>query len=208
MLHLTLLDADPRRRAETTFALSQHNIGVVPFESVDELLPSAADAVAFLIFDCPGAIAGLLNWMGDNNAWRPVIAYAKEPTIARVVCAINEGANDYLSWPISVPKLQQSIDQLFSLKDSLGELKARRRQAWGRIKGLSRRERQTLVLVARGYSSRNIGERLNISPRTVEIHRANLVKKLGVESTVEATQIVFQAGLADKVLSDPVWELR
>jgi FixJ family two-component response regulator len=203
-LYLTLLDPDSRRRAETTFALSQHNIRIDPFERLSELLPSATRATAFLIFDCPSVIAGLLNWMGDMNVWRPVIAYAHAPTIARIVRAINEGANDYLSWPISVPKLQYSIDRVSGLRDSPGEQRARRRYAWGRICVLSSRERQTLILVARGYSNRLIGEHLDISRRTVEIHRANSVRKLGVESTAEAILILFQAGVADNAMFDPV----
>lgn len=203
-VHLTLLDADSRRRAETTFAIAQHGIRIDPFESLSELSPNATNATAFLVFDGPGAIGEVLDWMGDINVWRPVIAYAHAPTIARVVTAINEGANDYLSWPIAMPKLQYAIDRLAESRNSLGELKARRRHASRRIDVLSQREKETLVLVAKGYSSRIIGECLNISPRTVEIHRANAVRKLRVDTTVEAIQTVFEAGLASETLFDPV----
>lgn len=204
-LQLALLDADSRRRAEATFALSQQNFIIAPFEDMSELVPSAKKSAAFLVFDFPGVIANLLNWMGDNNVWRPIIAYAQAPSIARVVSAISEGANDYMSWPISPSKVQYSIEQLAGLTNSLGEQKARRWQARRRIDELSCRERQTLVLVARGFSNRHIGERLSISPRTVEIFRANGIRKLGVESTVEATQIVYEAGLVHDVANES-WE--
>lgn len=197
---VTLIDADPGRSAEICVKLSQHDIRADISESVSQLEPEALNSSAFLIYDSPGAIAGLLNWMGDNNLWRPVIAYYNAPSMARVVDAINEGANDYLPWPISVSKLQYAIDQLTGLEHSLGEQKARRRHARGRIEVLSRRERQILILVAKGCSSRSIGEYLKISPKTVEVHRAHLVMKLGVENSFEAAKLVFEAGLADDVL--------
>ena len=64
------------------------------------------------------------------------------------------------------------------------------------IEKLTRREREVLTGIASGLSNRLIGERLAISPRTVEIHRANMLNKLGANHTSEAIRIAIEADLA------------
>ena len=60
---------------------------------------------------------------------------------------------------------------------------------------LTRREREVLEGVADGLSNRMIGERLRISPRTVEIHRANMLNKMGASHTSEAIRIAIEASI-------------
>ena len=60
---------------------------------------------------------------------------------------------------------------------------------------LTRREREVLEGVADGLSNRLIGEKLRISPRTVEIHRANMLNKMGASHTSEAIRIAIEASL-------------
>ena len=60
---------------------------------------------------------------------------------------------------------------------------------------LSDREREVLLLVAQGYSNQVIGEMLQISPRTVEVHRAKLMKKLNIKSQTELIRFAIQRGL-------------
>lgn len=64
-----------------------------------------------------------------------------------------------------------------------------------RITRLTPREKEILVGVADGLSNRMIGERLSISPRTVEIHRANMLGKMGASHTSEAIRIAIEASL-------------
>ena len=63
--------------------------------------------------------------------------------------------------------------------------------------GLTKREREVLAGVAGGLSNRMIGEKLSISPRTVEIHRANMLTKMGANHTSEAIRIAIEAALVD-----------
>jgi DNA-binding NarL/FixJ family response regulator len=63
---------------------------------------------------------------------------------------------------------------------------------------LTERERQVLHLTAEGYTSREIGERLFISPRTVEKHRENLMNKLGLHSQAELIHYAVQRGLVQR----------
>jgi len=63
------------------------------------------------------------------------------------------------------------------------------------VQKLTRREREVLAGVAAGLSNRLIGEKLAISPRTVEIHRANMLNKMGASHTSEAIRIAIEAAL-------------
>lgn len=65
-----------------------------------------------------------------------------------------------------------------------------------RLASLSRRERQVLAHVTAGLSNKQIAQRLNISPKTVETHRANLLVKLGARNTVDAVRMAIDGGLA------------
>lgn len=65
------------------------------------------------------------------------------------------------------------------------------------VHGLSEREREVLVLLARGLSSKEIAADLGISTRTVESHRANLMRKLGVKSVALLTQVAIREGIVD-----------
>lgn len=60
---------------------------------------------------------------------------------------------------------------------------------------LTSRERETLQMAAEGLSSVEIAERLSISPRTVEVHRANMMRKLGINSQTELVRYAIQRGI-------------
>lgn len=66
------------------------------------------------------------------------------------------------------------------------------------IQGLSDREREVLRFLARGLSSKEIAGELDISARTVETHRANLMRKLGVKSVALLTQVAIREGIVDQ----------
>jgi DNA-binding NarL/FixJ family response regulator len=62
-------------------------------------------------------------------------------------------------------------------------------------KNLTPRERQVLHLVVEGLTNRQVGQRLKISPRTAEMHRANLMRKLGVQSTADLIRYALRLGI-------------
>jgi two-component system response regulator NreC len=66
---------------------------------------------------------------------------------------------------------------------------------------LTDREREVLSWLARGLSSREVGEKLDISTRTVETHRANLMHKLGVKSVAVLIQVAIREGFLDPTTS-------
>lgn len=193
--NLILIDSDLRRRAAISHALSPARIHVEPFETIEEIAASWPRSGVILLHDDAGATARLVARMAEAGEWFPVIAFAQEPQPEQVVQAILDGAIDYIAWPFDADKLADVIDRAHARAESMGNAKLREAMARARIEKLTNREREVLDGVASGLSNRLIGEKLAISPRTVEIHRANMLNKLGANHTSEAIRIAIEASL-------------
>ena len=89
----------------------------------------------------------------------------------------------------------ETLGRAVARSESFGNAKLREVMARARVEVLTRREREVLSGVASGLSNRLIGEKLSISPRTVEIHRANMLNKLGARHTSEAIRIAIEAAM-------------
>ncbi|MGF7155172.1 response regulator transcription factor [Novosphingobium gossypii] len=195
--NLILIDADMRRRAAISHALSSGGIHVEPFENISELAMAWPRSGVVLIHDQAGAIDELIESMASHGEWFPIIAFSEEPGAQRIVQAILDGAIDYIAWPISPEELTDSLAKAITRAESMGNAKLREVMARARVDRLTRREREVLGGVASGLSNRLIGEKLSISPRTVEIHRANMLNKLGANHTSDAIRIAIEASLVN-----------
>lgn len=90
-------------------------------------------------------------------------------------------------------------ERLTRLRDSLTDTSQHRKNlshAKNLVRGLTARERQVLKCVSLGMSNRAIAAKYKISPRTVEIHRAKMISKLGAANSPEAVKIAVSAGIA------------
>lgn len=193
---LALIDSNVRRRASVAYALSEMNIHAEPFETPSEISLGWGGADAILIHDEPDALAGVMNWMRDADMWLPTLVYEESPVPAQIVSAVQEGASDYLAWPFTFSDLRQAVVRAGEQSHRSMSSKRREFHARGLIDQLTRREIQVLECMANGMSNKEIGRSLEISPRTVEIHRANLLRRLGVQHTSEAIRIAIEAGLS------------
>lgn len=195
--NLILVDSDVRRRAAVAHALSAQQIHVEPFETVAEVAKRWPRSGIVLLHDTDGAIAQLMGKMSQVDEWFPVIAYSEDPAAERIVEAVLDGALDYVAWPLEPEELSQAIVRAQARAESMANSKLREKMARSRVGKLTKREREVLSGVAGGLSNRRIGEWLSISPRTVEIHRANMLGKLGAKHTSEAIRIAIEADLID-----------
>ncbi len=193
--NLILIDSDFRRRAAISHAMAPAHIHTEPFETVSELAQSWPRSGIILIHDTGDALAELVRQMSVCAEWFPVIAFSENPGASQVASAIHEGALEYVSWPFEQAELEDAIERAHARAEGIGSVKLRETMARSRIEKLTRREREVLDGVAGGLSNRLIGERLSISPRTVEIHRANMLNKLGANHTSEAIRIAVEAEL-------------
>ncbi|MBO9713254.1 response regulator [Sphingomonas sp.] len=127
----------------------------------------------------------------------PVIVLTGHGDIGIAVQAMKAGAVDFLEKPFERGHLLEAIDTGFARLSRGEDSGATEREAKVRIEELSQREQEVLGGLARGHPNKTIAYDLGISPRTIEVHRANLMSKLGVRSLSEALRIAFAAGLGD-----------
>lgn len=192
---LALIDGNLQRRAKIAHDLSASNVHVEPFEDVDEILVCWPHSGAILVEDRGISIRRLIDAMAEQGNWLPLVAHSERPDSAQIVRAVLEGAIDYVGWPLPASQLIAVLDAAETTGATIGSLRLREARARSRIQRLTRREREVLSGVADGLSNRMIGERLEISPRTVEIHRANMLTKMGAHHTSEAIRIAVEASL-------------
>jgi two-component system, LuxR family, response regulator FixJ len=195
--NLLLVDGDFRRRAAISHCLSGSGLHVEPFEDARELCSRWPSDGLLLVHDNGSVIADLIAHMSQTGDWLPIIAFAEQPATARIVEAVLQGAVDYLVWPFEEAQLGESMLVAEERARSVAGAKLREAVARSRVERLTRREREVLAGVAGGLSNRLIGERLSISPRTVEIHRANMLNKMGASHTSEAIRIAIEASLVN-----------
>ncbi len=193
--NLALVDTDFRRRAAITHALSGTPIHVEPFEDLSELAARWPRDGMILVHDDGQIVQDAIRTMTEIGQWLPLVAYGAEPSTNQVVQAVLNGAIDYLEWPFGLNEIKQALIVAEESTGSLGTVKLREAMARSRVQRLTKREREVLAGVADGLSNRLIGERLAISPRTVEIHRANMLNKMGAHHTSEAIRIAIEASL-------------
>lgn len=194
---LILVENDMRLRAAISHAVFRCGLHVEPFESVAELAAAWPRGGVILIHDTPGTIDDLIDRMALNGEWFPIVAYSEHPDASLIVQAVLDGAIDYVAWPAPPAELAAAIDRAVRRATTLGNVKLREVMARARVERLTRREREVLGGVASGLSNRLIGQKLSISPRTVEIHRANMLNKLGAHHTSDAIRIAVEAALVD-----------
>ena len=210
---LLLIDSNSRRRAAICHMLSQGmstaneetglnlhrepSLHSEPFEDVREFISQWPLVGTVLVEDAHDNVTRLLETMAQSGVWLPVVAYAELPRTHRVVQAMLEGAIDYLEWPFDCEDVIAVLKAIDNGAEKVSSLKMREAQARSRVQKLTKREREVLAGVAGGLSNRLIGERLAISPRTVEIHRANMLHKMGAHHTSDAIRIAIEAAMTE-----------
>lgn len=194
---LILIDSDFRRRAAICHCLSAEGIHVEPYEDASEVLRRWPAEGVLLAHDGDGAIPALVDHMRRSGAWLPIVAFAEAPHPRQVVRAVMQGVIDYLAWPFPLEDVREATAQAEGLAQAHAGAVLREAMARSRVQKLTPREREVLTEVAGGLSNRAIAEKLAISPRTVEIHRANMLSKLNAHHTSEAIRIAIEASLVE-----------
>lgn len=122
----------------------------------------------------------------------PVFMIGNEPDVARAVSAMKSGASDVFTKPIENDLLLAAVDGILRR-----HVRIRPDEGGGRlieISGfdqLTPREREVLQLISNGQSNKEAGRELGISPRTIEVHRARVMEKLGARNTADLLRIVL-----------------
>ena len=123
----------------------------------------------------------------------PVIFLTGHADVPTAVDMVKRGAFDFCEKPFSDNALVDRIEQALQRSDAvLAQQKARRRLQ-ERLAELTQRERDVMALVAKGLPNKLIADQLEISVRTVEVHRARVFDKMEVKSAVELANVLRDA---------------
>lgn len=191
------VDAASRMRADVArvaFGLGHH---AEVYADLGELCEHPRPRGIVVVRDdlAAGGMAATLELLARRGIWLPLVAMDEAPSTARVVAAIKAGALDYLPLPLEPERLAAMLGRIGEEARAHAEARRRMIEARGRIDNLSVREREVLDWLAQGSSNKAIARELAISPRTVEIHRANMMNKLGAGHAAEAVRLRIEAGI-------------
>ena len=191
-----LLDSNHRRRADICYKLAGIGLFIEPLDDIDEISASSSDYGVVLAEDSEKcSIPELIDCMINSGHWWPVIGFAQQVDTTRIVEAITSGAVNYLQWPCDPATIARAFQAAQANAITTANQKMRELKALSQLNVLTPREREVLSWIAQGYSNHSIADILAISSRTVEIHRANLLRKMGARNTSDAIRIAVEASL-------------
>jgi two-component system, LuxR family, response regulator FixJ len=192
-----VIDSDARRRAQVSRELSIWNMHAEIYEDLEEFHQmNPSDGFVFTVeAQDISDTADLIQSIRLNGSSLPVVVYAEQPAIENVVSAMRSGALDYVRWPFDARRLDSAFQRLNSDGNRMRQREQLRSAAATRISRLTGREREVLVRLVQGMSNKQTALALQISPRTVEIHRGNMMTKLNARSAADAVRVALYAGL-------------
>ncbi len=138
----------------------------------------------------------LLEELRRRQVTIPVIIMTGHGEVAFAVRAMKAGAVDFVEKPYSDDDLLRAITSALAQSENDREQHAITAAAARRIDALTPREGDVLKQLVAGRPNKVIAHELGISPRTVEIHRANVMDKLGCRSLAEVVRLAFAAGFS------------
>ncbi|MBW4330436.1 response regulator [Stakelama sp. CBK3Z-3] len=200
MRSVYIVDDDDPVRGSLQGLLSErpeHQIRV--FRSGDDFLESIEPedgGVLLLDYHMPGSNGlDVLRLLGEQRSRFAAVILTGQGDVSVAVQAMKAGAVDFLEKPYDPYHLLRVVEAAFKRFESDTGQQERLKAATDRIDRLSPRERDVLMGLIEGRANKVIAHDLDLSPRTVEIYRANMMEKLGVGSLSEALRVAFAAGM-------------
>src|SRR3954471_24085921 len=193
-----VVDDDPAVRETLSVVLSAGGYEVICFADGAALLAvarSRTPACILLDVNIPGKSGlDILRELHGEDYPAPIFMISGQGDIAMAVSAIKNGALDFIEKPFRgseiVARLNEAIDAYTRRKSKTTARKIQAPHFPGRSP-LTRREREVLEQFTAGASNKEAGRQLRISPRTIEDHRANIMKKLGARNAADLVRIVM-----------------
>lgn len=137
----------------------------------------------------------VLEQMRAAGVEYPVVMMTAHGDVSTAVTAMRKGAHNFIEKPFDRDTIVQALEEVFELAEAEDARRLTAAAAMACIETLTPRERDVLEGLASGQTNKMIALTHGISPRTVEIHRANMMEKLGVSTLPEALRLALAAGL-------------
>jgi len=170
------------------------------FESAERFLREQDnEAPGCLVLDvCMPGLSGLdlQRLLVGMSCARPIVFISGGADIQTSVQAMKAGAVDFLTKPIDDGRLVAAVEQALRRDAEQRRDRAIRNMIQQRLSELTRRERQVMEHVIRGRLNKQIAVDLGIGEKTVKVHRARVMPKMGVRSVAELVQLAARVGIA------------
>jgi len=188
-----IVDDDPAVRDALSVLFSMEGYVVETFTDGDTFVNSATKsfpACVMLDVHMPGRSGiEILKALNAENYPAPIFIISGQGDIPMAVEAIRNGAFDFIEKPFSAETVLQRV------RESIAAMKSRKTEtvtpSFGGAELLTRREHEVLKEITDGASNKEAGRTLGISPRTVEVHRARIMEKLGARNAADLVRIVL-----------------
>lgn len=138
-------------------------------------------------------VAEVLQTLSNSGLWLPVIGFGVDVDSDTIIAGMKAGAMDYLVGDVSPETIISKILKTAEQAQTIFEVRGKRLISRSSLARLSDRERQVLSLLVTGLSNKVMARELAISPRTVEVHRMNMMGKIGATSGAQAIRIWIDA---------------
>ena len=196
-----LVDDDEALRSELAELLEMRGFRVATFQTGLDLLAAAKGLEAgciLLDYNMP-RMNGLdvLQKLGEKGLPHKVVILTGHGQVSIAVTAMQRGAVDFLEKPIRTAELLPAITLAQQALAAEAGSRSRRQDARERIERLSRREIEVLRAICEGKPNKIVAYELDLSIRTVENHRGNIMAKTEAGSLAEILRLAISAGLLD-----------
>jgi FixJ family two-component response regulator len=186
---IQLVDDDEAVRSSLALLIGTVGLRVAAWRDPQEFLAGfERESVGAIVLDVrmPGASGlSVLDTLRAQGADQPVIMLTGHGTVEMCRRAFKAGAAEFLEKPVDADELLDALHKAVRTHVLSRERLTADREVRERVAALSEREREVLALVVAGLTNKEIARALDLSPRTVETHRANLSAKLQVGSLAQ-----------------------
>ena len=193
-----VIDDDTALLRALTFLLESASWNVAPYASAEAFLADWKDQAApgCLLLDIRMPMMSgleLQRILTEREIALPVIFMTGHGDVSMAVEAMKLGARDFIEKPFKDQTLLDAVAMAVRCSVARHGEDSVQRALCERLEKLSPRERQVARLLAEGLPNKTIGQRLEISERTVQVHRLHLMDKLEIHSAAELSQMMLRA---------------
>ncbi|WP_349359857.1 response regulator [Stappia sp.] len=196
-----IVDDDPAIRDALSVVFDMEGFGVDTFETGDAFLgavgTTAPDCV-ILDVHMPGQSGiEILRRLHKDGFQAPVFVISGQGDIPMAVEAIKQGAHDFIEKPFDADTVVTRVRDAIDAAKKAADEPAPMADDFPGADTLTPREREVLREITAGASNKEAGRALGISPRTIEVHRARIMEKLGARNAADLVRIVLTRGAHD-----------
>ena len=196
-----VVDDDQGMLDSTVWLLESVGLNAQPFTSGQAFL-DACDPMrsACVLLDVRMPAMGGLNVqqaLQERGITMPVIFVSGHADVPIVVRAFKAGAHDFIEKPYNQQLLLDSVQHALSGSNARQSASQEQTELEARLQSLTPRERDVFLPLVKGYTTREIAEQLAVSPKTIDLYRARVMKRMQAEHLPELVGMAIAAGLVD-----------